>query len=262
MKLNAKQTQLIIVDFTCAMKSQNWKFLLDGAQVETVSSARLFGVTFNCQLTRDGHVNSIVTSIKTTMDPYKTETTWVQRKITHSTSQIVHHLNTGVCVPSLGSRPNNRPILYYRANIVEDNANDLWQQSKNGLHTDYDSDKSTLGLIRLDSRRKDAIFSSEMSILNTSDHPYWLPPLNEGKSRVRRHNIFDPVRASTTRYQNSPIPYFVNLLNEKFFVLSQISLKFVFDLKFYTIYKFLPLLDNFYVLAILTKTGTLIIITQ
>lgn len=47
----------------------------------------------------------------------------------------------------------------------------------------------------------------------------------------------------------------------KSFCSSQISFKFIFDLKFYTIYKFLPLLDNFYVLAILTKTGTLIIIT-
>ncbi len=216
MKLNAKKTQLIIVDFTRTKKSKNWKFTLDGAEVETVSSARLLGVIFNGQLTWEDHVNSIVSKASRRL--------WILRKLKQlgfKEKELTLLLKSSII-----------PILEYASpvwgpGLTIAQSEFIERVQWRGVQTicgnrvkmssvEYDLTLSKLGLSKLAARREDMAFSFGMSILKSSYFRHWLPPFNEGKSRLRKHNLFTPVKARTSRYKNSPIPFIVNLLNEKF----------------------------------------------
>ncbi len=81
---------------------------------------------------------------------------------------------------------------------------------------DYELTLSSLELTPLGTRRQEMALSFAMSLLNSPSFRCWLPPFLTGNHRLRKRNLLAPIKARTARYAKSPIPYFVDIINEKF----------------------------------------------
>jgi len=81
----------------------------------------------------------------------------------------------------------------------------------------YTSALAQLGLPSLEKRRETLSLKFAKSLLNSPTFRHWLPP---SRSQIHTRclkgaNLLDIPLAKTNRYKNSPIPYFVALLNKQ-----------------------------------------------
>lgn len=216
MKLNAKKTQLIVIDFTKSKTSQNWQFSLDNSPVEIVPSARLLGVIVNNQLTWNDHVDSIVT--KASCRP------WMLRSLK----------NLGLSSRELTTlfKSSIIPILEYASPVwgsgltaaqteslerVQWRAVQIFSSKRLKFNsTDYYVTLDLLNLTKLSIRREELAYSFGISLLSSPTFRHWLPPFITGNRKLRKQNLLLPIKSRTSRYEKSPIPYLVDLINEKF----------------------------------------------
>ncbi len=216
MKLNAKKTQLIIIDFTKSKQSQNWQFTLDNSPVEIVSSARLLGVIINDQLTWNDHVDSIVTKASCRL--------WMLRSL-KNLGFSAHELTTLF-------KSSVIPILEYASPVWGSGLTATQTESLERVQwravqiicskrvkfnsPEYIETLILLNLTNLATRRKELALSFALSLLSSPAFRHWLPPFITGKRNLRKQNLLVPFRCRTSRYGKSPIPYFVDIINEKF----------------------------------------------
>ncbi len=181
-----------------------------------MQSARLLGVIINNQLNWDDHVNSIVTKASSRL--------WILRSIRQfgfTTKELTLIYKSSI-VPILeyASPVWGYAITCAQAEAIERvqwrAAQTIYNKKIKYNSPEYERILSSLDLTNMNTRRKDMALSFAMSLLNSSLFRDWLPPFLTGTHRLRKQNLLTPIKARTTRYAKSPIPYFVELINEKF----------------------------------------------
>lgn len=216
MKLNAKKTQVIIIDFTKTRKSNDWAFTLNDTHVETVPSARLLGVIVNNKLTWEDHVSSIVKKASGRLWTLRLLRQFGFSKhelITLYKSSIIPILEYASPVWSPGlttSQSESIERIQWRAVQI------IYCKRIKMMSIEYEQALADLNLSKLCKRREELAFTFGMSLLSNPIFCSWLPPITTGKSRLRKFNLLTPVKTRTARYKNSTIPYLVDLINEKF----------------------------------------------
>ena len=78
----------------------------------------------------------------------------------------------------------------------------------------YESARQTLSITTLEERRKDLVLKFGQQVLNSDRHCHLLPNQRETAYNLRRSNRFPTPLCKTNRFQNSTIPYVIQLLNE------------------------------------------------
>ncbi len=217
MKLNGKKTrQVLVVDFTKSKKSQHWQFHVNEAPVDIVKSARLLGVIVNSQLTWDDHINSIINKASSRL--------WILRSIRKFgfTKNELTLLYKSSIIPILEYAS---PVWGFAITTSQAEATERVQwravQTICNKKIKFNSPDYVLTLLSLELtslciRRQEMALSFAMSLLNSSSFRSWLPPLVAGNRQLRKRNLLTPIKTRTVRYAKSPIPYFVEIINEKF----------------------------------------------
>ncbi|KAK3890459.1 hypothetical protein Pcinc_005588 [Petrolisthes cinctipes] len=83
-------------------------------------------------------------------------------------------------------------------------------------YTTYSEDLITLGMVSLDTVHHNILRRFSIELLSNPRHRDMLPPSLPPPRQSKRHtNILTPIRARTDRYNNSPIPSMVRIINNK-----------------------------------------------
>ncbi len=216
MSLNSKKTLVIKIDFTRNKPSNNWQFNVDGEQVNSSNKVtKLLGVVINNTLTWEDHIDYITTNAAKRF--------WALRSL-----------------QKLGCPPQEL-IIFYKSSILPllEYASPVWSPAINveqirslenvqcrairiitkkklkiGTH-EYTNTLSFFNLQLLVDRRENLLLKFGLSLLRSEKFRYLLPIFNPNSQdkRLRKQNLFFPIKCNRKRYQNSSIPTIVSLLN-------------------------------------------------
>ena len=185
-------------------------FQIENTPLPNVLSTKVLGITIEAKLKWDEHVSEVVRQCNRKLYMFRTIKKY---------GLNLHDLKT-VYIGYI------RPILEYCApvfnsGLTQSHVKRLEQIQKRVFrimlghdYISYQDACQLLDLPTLECRRKKICEDFAKSLINHPTCNSWLPPKRTNLKSLRHCQTYQQFKCKTQRFRNSPLPYFVDLLNE------------------------------------------------